>query len=156
MSRTNRSRTPASRGLRLIPGTPVVTVRGPQVPGVFSYSNNEWAMVVSANSWNSETDLHQLLFALEAAGQHYRASRHNLHSRSRRTLRQALIRDALQAWTIATDDTALKFSRVGKAPAGPLIRYLTAALRPILGVDMIGSEVLAQAICSVRPPRKSG
>lgn len=140
----------SARLLRITGSAPVVVIRPPQVPGVFSYSNDQWVMVVAANpSWHSDADLHRLLADLEKAGQKYRASRRD-RSQSRLALRQTLIRDALQAWTNATADTALRFSRVRAAPAGPLIRYLEAALGPILGADMVGRETLAKAICGAR------
>jgi hypothetical protein len=67
--------------------------------------------------------------------------------------RAVLIGDVLQAWKRATGDTALGFSRMLKkpwTPNGPLIRYLYAALKPILGTDMVGVETLVKAIRSAR------
>jgi len=156
MSRSNPSRMPPGTSLRLTRSAPVVVVRAPRVPGVFSYSDDQWAMVVSANSWHPDTDLHQLLFAREAAGQRYRISRRNLRSQSPRALRQMLELDVLRAWTTATGDTALRLSHTHGAPTGPLIRYLDAALDPILGGGMVGHETLVRDIRSVRSLRESG
>jgi hypothetical protein len=153
----SRRRMPPSALLRTTRSVPVVIVRGPRAPGVFGYAVDEWVKVVAETTKYPDANLHQLLIDLEAAGQRYQTAQRNLRgSRARRTLRQALILDALQAWAIATGDSALKFSRVWKRPDGPLIRFLGAALDPILGVDMIGYEVLAQTICRARPLRKSG
>jgi hypothetical protein len=155
----SRRRQPPDARLQLIGSAPVMTVRGPRVPGVFSYTNDEWVKVVAANtdarrlcptSWKPDANLHQLLIALEAAGQQYRISRRD------RSQRRALISDVLQAWRIATGDIALKISHTDGRPAGPLIRYLDSVLRPILGEeDMVGHETLVQAIRSARR-RKSG
>jgi hypothetical protein len=146
VGRTNPKRTPApAHGVRLIPGTPVVIMRGPRVPGVFNYTDDEWDQVVAAiRRRNSNSDTNQLLIDLEAAGQRYRIGRRDL--RSRRTLEL----DALRAWSHATGDTALKFSRVWTGPAGPLIRFLNAALYPILGAGMAGDETLVKAILRAR------
>lgn len=166
----NRNRTPRrsrkysdrSTPLRMPTSAPVVTMRGPRVPGAFTYTDADrdpqWVKVVAQTTKYPDANLHQLLIDLEAAGQRYQTAQRNLRdARTRRTLRQALILDALQAWSNATGDTALKFSREGAVPSGPLIRYLRAALVPILGEDdMVGREVLAQTICRARRLRKSG
>jgi hypothetical protein len=148
-----RRRQPSGKTLKIITSAPVVIERDLQACGVFSYTDGEWVRVVAAHP---SCNQHKLLVDLERAGQQYRTSRRD-RSSSRLALRQALVLDALQAWTTATGDAALKFSRVGKKPTGPLIRFLDAALVPILGKDdMVGHETLARVICSVRPPRKSG
>jgi hypothetical protein len=151
---SRRRRPRWARDLQLTSEPPVVVVRAPALPGVFNYSINEWVKVVAAHP---SCNQHHLLVALETAGQRYRIDRRNLHSQSPRALRRALIRlrqplihDTLQAWTIATGDTALRFSRVRQMPDGPLIRFLTAALEPIMGADMVGSETLVKAILSAR------
>jgi hypothetical protein len=145
----SRRRMPAAKRLRLTPNKPVVTLGPPRLPGVFSYTEEEWAKVASANpSWSPGiADSSRLLDDLEAASQRYQLRRTRYGARA---FRQSLIRDALQAWTIATGDTALGFSRVRTVPAGPLIRFLNTALEPILGTDMVGAEALVQAILRAR------
>jgi hypothetical protein len=39
-------------------------------------------------------------------------------------------------------------------PDGPLIRYLEAALSPIMGEDMVGREALIKAIKAIRRARR--
>ena len=186
MSRSSPRRAPPPARSRITPGTPVVIMRGPPTPGVFSYSNDEWEQVVAAHPACNQ---HQLMVDLEAAGQRYLTSRRDprLQVRLQRALNQAvalartaqippakladltdaaaaikaeigggravLIGDVLQAWSDATGDTGLGFSRMLKkpwTPIGPLIRYLGAGLKPILGTDMVGVETLVKAIRSAR------
>jgi hypothetical protein len=116
MSRTNPTRMPATKRLRITTSAPVVIVRGPRVPGVFTYTDADrdaqWVKVVAQTTKYPDANLHQLLIDLEAAGQRYQTAQRNLRdSRSRRTQRQALILDALQAWSNATGDTALSRAR---------------------------------------------
>jgi hypothetical protein len=143
MGRSNR---------RFIQRAPVVILRGPRSDDVFSYRDAEWVKVaVEHPSCNAN----KLREDFEKAGQQYRINRRD-PSQSRLALRQALINDALQAWAGATGDTALRVSRTHNLyvehgpPDGPLIRYLEAALGPILGKDMIGREALIKAIRKAR------
>jgi hypothetical protein len=192
MSRSRPKRLPPGARLRITTSAPVVIVRGPRSPDVFSYTDAQWVKVVAAHPACNQ---HQLLVELEAAGQRYWASRRDpqLQKRLQRGLKQArahvvlardaqfppeigalagavavieaklggraaLIREAFAAWTRATGDAELKYSRRGEAPwapVGPLIRFLAAALSPILGRDMVRHEMLVKMIQSERTLRKS-
>jgi hypothetical protein len=61
--------------------------------------------------------------------------------------RTALIQSAVQTWRSGTGE-ARGFSRSSGKPTGPLIRFLTAALAPILKDAMPGREVFAKIIRS--------
>jgi len=156
MSRSRPKRLPPGARLRITTSAPVVIVRGPRSPDVFSYTDAQWVKVVAAHPACSQ---HQLLVDLEAAGQRYQAGRRDSRLRLQVRVSQAraaLIRDALWAWSKATGDTELKVSRVHHSrieygpPTGKLIRYLEAALSPILGEDVVGREALIKAIRRAR------
>jgi hypothetical protein len=113
MSRSRPKRSPPGTRLQITPSAPVVVVRGPRAPGVFSYTDTQWVAVVGANT-NPNADLHQLLVALEAAGQRYQAGHRDrrLVAKLQRALNQAVALartaqllpknlDALQAATAA-------------------------------------------------------
>jgi hypothetical protein len=126
---------------------PVVILRDPEAPG-FHYTDAEWVKVAMEHPGCNQK---QLMDELERAGQRYQASRRGRRP-PRRAPKRALIRDALQAWSEATGDIKLKVSRTHDLhaewgpPDGPLIRYLEAALQPIMGEEMIGREALFKAI----------
>src|SRR5690349_8560584 len=91
-------RLPPGARLRITTSAPVVIVRGPRSPDVFSYTDAQWVKVVAAHPACNQ---HQLLVDLEAAGQRYWASRRDpqLQKRLQRGLKQArahvvLARDA--------------------------------------------------------------
>jgi len=125
-------------------------MRGPPVPGVFIYTVDQWVAVVAEITKYPNADLRQLLIELEAIGQRYRVEQCNLRPRARQAVRWGAILDVVRAWKAATGDVALKLSHAHGWPDGPLVRYLEAALGPILGPDMIGSETLVRAVRSVR------
>jgi len=65
MSRSRPKRLPPGARLRITTSAPVVIVRGPRSPDVFSYTDAQWAKVVAAHPACNQ---HQLLVDLEAAG----------------------------------------------------------------------------------------
>ena len=153
MTRTrgrNRRRTPQAGRSKLTTSAPVAMIGPAKPPAEFHYSIGQWVAVVSARqAWPPAANLERMRVELERAGQAYRSDRAQLRRR-----RRQLIEAVLWAWTSASTQNALEFSRTDGRAGGPLIRFLTAALSPIFERRPPGTEGLAKAITRERLRRR--
>ena len=164
MSRKNRRRTAPDKTvktLKLTADPPVVIIRSKFPSDSFQYTTEEWVRVVGARRrWPASANLGRVMAELEAAGQRYHEaikSRPNRlalkHARAVPEVEEArteLIKTAIRIWKATIGDAEFSRPHGGGVPGGQLIRFLTAALDPILKTDNVSAETLARIIIEVR------
>src|SRR5262249_18604075 len=95
-------------------------------------------------------EIHRVVEAMLALHKMWKSE---LFSRRRDAYYELLVLRALEVWSKVTGDQDLPYSREAGQPAGPLIDFLLAALKPVLG-QALSAERLVWAIKRERAIRR--